>query len=113
MSASRSRVLPGFGLSLGFTLAYMTLLVLIPLSTIVLRTATISPSDFWNTISSPRALAAFRLSFFTALAAALLNGVFGVLVAWVLVRDRFPGRDFWMGWWIFPFALPPRWRESR
>jgi sulfate transport system permease protein len=106
MSASRSRVLPGFGLSLGFTLAYMTLLVLIPLSTIVLRTATISPSDFWNTISSPRALAAFRLSFFTALAAALLNGVFGVLVAWVLVRDRFPGKRLLDGLVDLPFALP-------
>ncbi|HET9886490.1 MAG TPA: sulfate ABC transporter permease subunit CysT [bacterium] len=106
MSARRSRVLPGFGLSLGFTLAYMTLLVLIPLSTIVLRTATISPSDFWHTISSPRALAAFRLSFFTALAAALLNGVFGVLVAWVLVRDRFPGKRLLDGLVDLPFALP-------
>lgn len=106
MSASRSRVLPGFGLSLGFTLAYMTLLVLIPLSTIVLRTATISPADFWSTISSPRALAAFRLSFFTALSAALLNGVFGVLVAWVLVRDRFPGKRLLDGLVDLPFALP-------
>jgi sulfate/thiosulfate transport system permease protein len=106
MSASRSRVLPGFGLSLGFTLAYMTLLVLIPLSTIVLRSATISPSDFWSTISSPRALAAFRLSFLTALAAALLNGIFGVLVAWVLVRDRFPGKRLLDGLVDLPFALP-------
>jgi sulfate transport system permease protein len=106
MSASRSRVLPGFGLSLGFTLAYMTLLVLIPLSTIVLRSATISPADFWSTISSPRALAAFRLSFFTALAAAILNGVFGVLVAWVLVRDRFPGKRILDGLVDLPFALP-------
>jgi sulfate transport system permease protein len=106
MSASRSRVLPGFGLSLGFTLAYMTLLVLIPLSTIVLRSATISPADFWSTISSPRALAAFRLSFFTALAAALLNGIFGVLVAWVLVRDRFPGKRILDGLVDLPFALP-------
>ena len=106
MSASRSRVLPGFGLSLGFTLAYMTLLVLIPLSTIVLRSATISPSDFWATISSPRALAAFRLSLFTALAAALLNGIFGVLVAWVLVRDRFPGKRLLDGLVDLPFALP-------
>jgi sulfate transport system permease protein len=106
MSASRSRVLPGFGLSLGFTVAYMTLLVLIPLSTIVLRSATISPADFWSTISSPRALAAFRLSFLTALAAALLNGVFGVLVAWVLVRDRFPGKRILDGLVDLPFALP-------
>ncbi len=106
MQNRRDRVLPGFGLSLGFTLAYLSLLVLIPLSTVALKSATLGPVQFWETVTSPRTLAAFRLSLGTAFVAALVNGVFGVLVAWVLVRDQFPGKRLLDGLVDLPFALP-------
>jgi sulfate transport system permease protein len=99
-------VLPGFGLSLGFTLVYLSLLVLIPLSTVALKSAALGPAQFWETVTAPRALAAFRLSLATAFAAALVNGVFGVIVAWVLVRDDFPGKRLLDGLVDLPFALP-------
>jgi sulfate transport system permease protein len=102
----RDRVLPGFGLSLGFALTYFGLLVLIPLSSVALKSATMGPAHFWEAVSSPRALAAFRLSLGTSLVAALLNGFFGGIVAWVLVRYRFPGRTFVDGLVDLPFALP-------
>src|SRR6266705_1205055 len=82
----RGRVLPGFGLAMGFTLTYLGLIVLIPLSTILLKTATLTWGQFWETVASPRTLAAYRLSFGASFAAALVNGVFGLLVAWVLER---------------------------
>ncbi len=106
MQNRRDRVLPGFGLSLGFTLVYLSLLVLIPLSTVALKSAALGPAQFWETVTSPRALAAFRLSLATAFAAALVNGVFGVIVAWVLVRDDFPGKRLLDGLVDLPFALP-------
>ncbi len=106
MADRRERVLPGFGLSLGFALAYLALLVFIPLSTIVLKSAALGPAEFWETVSAPRTVAAFRLSLWTALAAALLNGVFGSLVAWVLVRYEFPGKRLLDGLVDLPFALP-------
>jgi sulfate transport system permease protein len=106
MQTHRDRVLPGFGLSLGFTLAYFSLLVLIPLSTIVFKSASLGPAQFWETVTTPRALAAFRLSLSCAFVAALLNGLFGVIVAWVLVRDRFPGKRLLDGLVDLPFALP-------
>ena len=98
--------LPGFGLAMGFTLLYLTLIVLIPLSTLVLKTATLTWGRFWETVASPRTLAAFRLSFGAALAAAAINAVFGLLVAWVLERYRFPGRRIVDGLVDLPFALP-------
>jgi len=98
--------LPGFGLAMGFTLLYLTLIVLIPLSTLVLKTATLTWGQFWETVASPRTLAAFRLSFGAALAAAAINAVFGLLVAWVLERYRFPGRRIVDGLVDLPFALP-------
>src|SRR3989449_10056050 len=104
-STSRS-VLPGFGLAMGFTLTYMTLIVLIPLSTLFLKTATMTWGGFWDAVTSPRTLAAFRLSFGAALAAAGINVVFGLLVAWVLERYRFPARRLVDGLVDLPFALP-------
>lgn len=100
------RVLPGFGLTMGFTLCYVSLLVLIPLSTILLKSTTLSWSTFWGTVLSPRALAAYRLSLGASLLGALLNAVFGLLVTWVLVRYRFPGKRLLNGLVDPPFALP-------
>lgn len=99
-------VLPGFGLTLGFTLVYLSLLVLIPLSTVFLKTATLKWPEIWSTISDPQALAAYRLSFGASLIGALINVVFGVLVAWVLARYHFPGKRFVDGLVDLPFALP-------
>jgi len=98
--------LPGFGLSLGITLAYLGLLILIPLATIPLRAATMGWERFVEVALAPRTLAAFRLSFGCALAAATINVVFGVLVAWVLERYRFAGRRLVDGLIDLPFALP-------
>src|SRR5687768_6242658 len=84
------KVLPGFNLTLGYTLLYLSLIVLIPLSALVLKTFTLSWDQFWAAISSPRVLASYRLTFGASLIAALINVVFGLLVAWVLVRYSFP-----------------------
>ena len=100
------RVLPGFGLSLGITLAYLGLLVVIPLSTIVLETSSMSLAELWRTISSDRALASFALSLGASLIAATLNVGFGLVVAWVLVRYDFPGRRIVDAFVDLPFALP-------
>ena len=102
----RDRVLPGFGLSLGFALTYFGLLVLIPLSSVAFKSVALGPAHFWEAVSSARALAAFRLSLGTATVSALLNGFFGSIVAWVLVRYRFPGKRFIDGLVDLPFALP-------
>jgi sulfate transport system permease protein len=99
-------VIPGFGLALGFTVAALSLIVLIPLSALVLRAASIGPVGFWAIASDPRALAALRLSFGAALIAAAINTVFGLLLSWVLVRYRFPGRRFIDAAVDLPFALP-------
>jgi len=100
------RVLPGFGLSLGFALLYLSLVVLIPLSTVLIKTATLTWAQFWAAVSGPRALAAYKLSLGAAFAAALVNAVFGFLVAWVLERYRFPGRRLVDALVDLPFALP-------
>ena len=102
----RRGVLPGFGLSTGFTVLYLCLVVLVPLSTLALRSSALSWADAWRVVASPRALAAYRLSFGASLAAASANVVFGVLVAWVLARDRFPGRALVDAVVDLPFALP-------
>ena len=99
-------VIPGFGLTLGFTLFYLTLLVLIPLSALVFKSSTLSWATFWSTVSSPRVLAAYRLSFGTAFAAATVNAIFGLLLAWVLVRYTFIGRRIIDALVDLPFALP-------
>jgi sulfate transport system permease protein len=102
----RWSALPGFRLAMGITLTYLSLLVLIPLSTIFLKSATLSPQKLWEAVSSPRAVASYQLSFGASLIAAAINGIFGVLVAWVLVRYRFPGRSIVDALVDLPFALP-------
>jgi sulfate transport system permease protein len=91
---------------MGFTVFYLCLIVLIPLSTLPIRTASVSWDAFWQTISDPRVVASYRLSIGAALAAATVNGVFGILVAWVLVRYHFPGRRIVDALIDLPFALP-------
>jgi sulfate transport system permease protein len=98
--------LPGFGLTFGFTLAWLCLIVLIPLSTVVVRSAGMGWDSFAATALSSRALAAYRVSFGCALAAALVNGLFGLLIAWILVRYDFPGRRMVSALVDLPFALP-------
>jgi sulfate/thiosulfate transport system permease protein len=99
-------VLPGFGLALGWTLFYLSLIVLLPLSTIFIKSAALKWTDFWSIVSSPRAVASYRLSFGASLAAAIINAVFGLLVAWILVRYRFPFKRLIDGIVDLPFALP-------
>ncbi|HWP18167.1 MAG TPA: sulfate ABC transporter permease subunit CysT [Burkholderiaceae bacterium] len=102
----RHSVLPGFDLALGFALLYLSLIVLIPLSAAFLKTATMSWPAFWDTVTSPRVLASYRLTFGASLAAAMVNAVFGLVVAWVLVRYDFPGRRLVDALVDLPFALP-------
>jgi len=99
-------ILPGFGLSLGFTLAYLGLIVLVPLSAAFVRTAGMSWHDFVGAVWSPRVIAAYRLTFGASLAAGLVNMVFGLVVAWVLVRYSFPGKKIVDALVDLPFALP-------
>ena len=99
-------VLPGFGLSLGITCTYLSLMVLLPLATVFGRTADLSPTEFWAVVSNPRVVASYRVTFTASLAAALINTVFGLLVAWVLARYRFPGRRVVDAMVDLPFALP-------
>lgn len=99
-------ILPGFGLTLGFTMLYLGLVVLIPLSTIFLKTVGISGAQLWSIITEPRLVASYQLSLGASLAAASLNAVFGLIVAWVLVRYQFPGKKLIDGLVDLPFALP-------
>ena len=103
---TRHSVLPGFGLALGFTVLYLSLSVLIPLSAAFLKTASMSWEAFWGTVTAPRVLASFRLSFGAAFIAALINAFFGLIVAWVLVRYRFAGKKLIDALVDLPFALP-------
>jgi sulfate/thiosulfate transport system permease protein len=106
IAVKQRSILPGFGLTLGYTLVYLCLVVLIPLSTTVLKSATLGWAAFWHVVSDPRVVAAYRLSFGASLLAAAINAVFGLLVAWVLARYRFPGRRLVDGLVDLPFALP-------
>ena len=99
-------ILPGFGLSLGFTLTYLGIIVLIPLSAAFLKTAGMGWSEFVHTVTAPRVFAAYRLSFGASFAAALMNSFFGLIVAWVLVRYSFPGKRIVDAMVDLPFALP-------
>jgi len=99
-------VLPGFRVTLAFTLLYLCLVVLIPLAGLPVRTASMGWMAFWQTVTDPRVVAAYRLTFTTALWAAIANGVFGLIVAWVLVRYEFPGRRLIDAMVDLPFALP-------
>jgi len=102
----RKRVLPGFGLSLGYTIVYLSLIVLIPLSAVFIRTAQLTWPAFVDIVTAPRVMASYRLTFGASLSAALVNTAFGLLVAWVLVRYRFPGRRLVDALVDLPFALP-------
>lgn len=106
MASKKFNALPGFGLSLGFTLFYLSAVVLIPFGGLLLRGAEMSWAEFWKMATTARALAAYRLTFGASLTAAVANAVFGTLVAWVLVRYEFPGRRFIDAIVDFPFALP-------
>jgi sulfate transport system permease protein len=99
-------VLPGFRLTLGYTVFYLCLIVLVPLSALVLRTFAMTWGDFWTAVTSPRVLAAYRLTFGASFIAAVVNVVFGLLLAWVLVRYRFPGKRVIDALVDLPFALP-------
>src|SRR3954451_4886362 len=103
---TRSSPLPGFRLSLGITILWLSLIVLIPLSAVFVKSVSQGWGTFWAAAGSPRALAAYRLSFGAAAIAAAVNCVFGLLVAWVLVRYRFPGRRLFGALIDLPFALP-------
>jgi sulfate transport system permease protein len=102
----KRRVLPGFGLSLGYAVLYLCLIVLIPLSATFLKSAEMSWAQFFATVTSSRVLASYRLSFGASLCGALINAIFGLLVAWVLVRYKFPGRKLVDALVDLPFALP-------
>jgi sulfate/thiosulfate transport system permease protein len=102
----RRAVIPGFGLTMGFTVAYLSLIVLIPLAGLFFKTSGLGWEGFWRVVSAPRTLAALKLSFGAALIGALINAVFGTLVAWVLVRYRFPAKRFFDATIDLPFALP-------
>lgn len=100
------RVLPGFTLSLGTTLLYLTLIVLIPVLALILKGADMGPDRFWRIVSSPRAMAAFQITLTAAAIATLFNAVYGLLMAWVLVRYEFPGKRILDALMDVPFALP-------
>ncbi len=100
------RVLPGFPLALGYTLVYLALIVLIPLSAVFLKSASLNWEQFWAVISAPRVLASYRVSFGLSLLAAAINAVFGLIFAWVLVRYHFPGKRIVDALVDLPFALP-------
>lgn len=102
----RPGVLPGFGLSLGYTVFYLGLLVLIPLAALPLRSAELGWSGFWETVTAPRVVASYKLTFGASFIAATINAVFGSILAWILVRYRFPGRKIVDALVDLPFALP-------
>src|SRR5580704_17825367 len=104
--AGARKVIPGFRLTLGYTLFYLSLLVLIPLAAMVIKTTQLSWSEFVATITDPVVVAAYQLTFGAAALAAIVNGLFGLIVAWVLVREPFPGRRYFDALIDFPFALP-------
>jgi sulfate transport system permease protein len=106
MAAKSRGVLPGFGVSLGITCTYLSLIVLLPLATVLTRTFDLSWAQFWGTVTNPRVVASYRVTFGASFAAAVVNTVFGLLVAWVLVRYRFPGRRLVDAMVDLPFALP-------
>lgn len=102
----RRSVVPGFGLALGFTVLYLSLIVLIPLSATFVKSSTLGWHQFWHVITAPRAMASYEITFGASLASAAINLVFGVLVAWVLVRYSFPFKRLFDSMVDLPFALP-------
>jgi sulfate transport system permease protein len=112
-AAASRRVLPGFGLSLGFTLIYLSLIVLIPLSAVLLKAASLSWQQFWTIVTAPRVVASYKLSFGTSLLAAAISSVFGLMLAWSLVRYSFPGKRIVDALIDLPFAMPTASPASR
>jgi len=106
LTLRKPSVIPGFGLALGFAVTYLSLIVLIPLAALVLRTAALGLPEIWRIASDPRTVAALRVSFGLSLLAAAINAFFGLIVAWVLVRYQFPGRKLLDAFIDLPFALP-------
>ena len=106
MATKRFNPLPGFDLTMGYTIFYLCVIVLIPIAGLFLRVFEMSWADFWRLATTDRALAAYRLTFGASGIAALVNAVFGTIVAWVLVRYQFPGKRFFDALVDFPFALP-------
>ncbi|WP_034681128.1 sulfate ABC transporter permease subunit CysT [Caldalkalibacillus mannanilyticus] len=106
MKLKQHHILPGFGLTLGFTLLFIGLMILIPISLVFLKTSTMGWNDFLQTVTNPRVVASYKLSFGTAAAAAVMNAIFGLLIAWVLVRYQFPGKRLVDALVDLPFALP-------
>ena len=104
--AKHKNVLPGFNLTLGYTLLYLSLIVLIPLSAAFIKTTELSFNEFWSVVTAPRVLASYKLTFGASLIGALINAVFGLLTAWVLVRYTFPGKKIIDALVDLPFALP-------
>jgi len=102
----RTHVLPGFGLAMGYTLVYLSLIVLLPLAAVFIKTTELTATQFWDVILAPRVVASFKLSFGAALLAAAINTVFGLMLAWCLVRYRFPGKRLVDALVDLPFALP-------
>ncbi|WP_306532610.1 sulfate ABC transporter permease subunit CysT [Geobacter sp.] len=103
---TRNTVIPGFGPTLGYTVFYLSLIVLLPLSALVVKTASLTWGEFFATVTAPRVVASYKVTFGAALAAAGVNALFGLLVAWVLVRYRLPGKRLIDALVDFPFALP-------
>jgi sulfate transport system permease protein len=106
MTLKKHSVLPGFGLTLGYTVLYLSLIVIVPLCALFLKSMTLTWEQFWAIVFDPRVVASYKLTFLTSLAAACVNAVFGFVVAWTLVRYEFPGRRFVDGLVDLPFALP-------
>lgn len=104
--AKQKNVLPGFNLTLGYTLLYLSLIVLIPLSAAFIKTAELTFLEFWNVVTAPRVVASYQLTFGAAFIGALINALFGLLTAWVLVRYQFPGKKIVDALVDLPFALP-------
>lgn len=104
--AKQKNVLPGFNLSLGFTIFYLSLIVLIPLSAAFIKSTELSLSEFWTVVTAPRVVASYKLTFGASFIGALINAVFGLLTAWVLVRYKFPGKKIIDALVDLPFALP-------
>ena len=105
-SAKSRRVLPGFGLSMGVTISYLSLIVLVPLAAVFIKSSALGWTEFWHVATTPRVLASYRLSFGASLLAAAINVVFGLMLAWSLVRYNFPGRRIVDALIDLPFALP-------
>src|SRR5436853_1187504 len=106
LAQRRPSVVPGFGITLGLTLAYLSLVVLIPLAGLVIRSAELGPAGFWSIATDPRTLAALKGSFGLSMLAAAIDAVFGLIIAWVLVRYEFPGKRLFDAFIDLPFALP-------